>query len=282
MVYALNQASVRFADRVVLRDVSCTLGEGKWISVVGPSGAGKSTFAHALKGLLPLCEGEYFINQSPAPKDAKGHCSVITDIGFVFQYPEHQIFESTVYKELAFAPRMQGWSSVRIEEAIEQILPLVGMGRELLPWVPLQLSGGQKRRVALASVLLMNPRLLILDEPTAGLDPAGRFALLRMLQAWQKAENRTIVFISHQMEDVAEFSDEVMVFHQGQLLGYEDTHTLFFERSDLLEQAGLPLPEAVQLMRLVEELSGRSIEVSSCREKDILDAVLPFWEVRGQ
>lgn len=281
MEFTLNRVSVSFADRVALRNVSCTLREGKWISVIGPSGAGKSTFARLLKGLIPDFEGEYRINQHPLSKDSKGRIAVVPDIGFVFQYPEHQIFETTVYKELAFAPRMQGWSSRQIMKAIESVLPQVGLSKEILPFAPFQLSGGQKRRVALASVLLMNPRLLILDEPTAGLDPSSRLALLQMLQEWQKVENRTVVFISHQMEDVAEYSDEVMVFSEGRLLGHWDANTLFLEKSNLLEEAGLPQPESIQLLRLMEELSGQKIETNSCRERDILRKVLPVWQARG-
>ncbi len=273
--------SVNYADRVALDDISCTIHEGKWISVIGQTGAGKSTFAKVLKGLIPTVNGEYTINHQPTPKDAKGQRMVVPDIGYVFQYPEHQLFETTVYKELAFSLKMRGYSSQQMAQAIDLILPEVGLSKDILPCVPFQLSGGQKRRVAIASVLLMNPKLLILDEPTAGLDPLSRIALLKLLKNWQQQDNRTILFVSHQMDDVAEYSDEVMIFHEGTLKGHLNANTLFLEQTQLIENLGLSLPEPVQLLKLVEELQGQKIEINSCKEQDIIRKLQPFWHARG-
>ncbi|MWV42781.1 ATP-binding cassette domain-containing protein [Paenibacillus sp. HJL G12] len=281
MVYELKHVSVNYDERAALQNVTCTIREGKWISIIGRAGAGKSTFVKVLKGLIPDFNGDYRINRQPISRDSKGRVKVVPDIGFVFQYPEHQIFETSVYKELAFAPKMQGESPHQIAQAIELILPQVGLPKEILPYAPFQLSGGQKRRLAIASVLLMNPKLLILDEPTAGLDPLSRMVLLKMLKEWQRQHNRTILFISHHMDDVAEYSDEVMVFRAGQLLGHVDANTLFLEKSELLEQVGLPLPESVQLLKLVEELSGEKIKIESCREQVIFREILPIWHARG-
>lgn len=281
MAYELNRVSVSFAGRKVLRDVSCTLQEGKWISIIGPTGAGKSTFAKIIKGLIPSYEGEYTLHGQPLPRDSKERMKAVREIGYVFQYPEQQLFETTVYKELTFGPKMLGHSPSRIEEALEPVLKQVGLPTELLPSSPLVLSGGQKRRVAIASVLITDPELLILDEPTAGLDPLSRRSLLQMLREWQQMNQRTVLFISHQMEDVAEYSDEVMVLHEGQLLGHSDPGTLFMKNADILKRAGLPLPESVQLLKLVEQLSGLTIEVESCREQDIFDQVRLVWEARS-
>lgn len=280
MGYELIDVTVNYGGQAALQGVSCTIDEGKWISVIGPTGAGKSTFAKVVKGLIPSIDGEYRINQKPIPRDSKGRIKVVPDIGFVFQYPEHQFFETSVYKELAFGPKIQGCSSQWIEQAIEFILPQVGLTKEILPCAPFQLSGGQKRRIAIASVLMMNPNLLILDEPTAGLDPVSRVALLRMLKEWQQKENRTVVFVSHHMEDVAEYSDEIMVFHEGRLVEHDDASTLFLEKSDLLAKAGLPLPEHVQLLHLIEELCGQKMNVKSCKEQDIFSKLLPIWHAR--
>ncbi|MNZ86753.1 Energy-coupling factor transporter ATP-binding protein EcfA2 [compost metagenome] len=227
-------------------------------------------------------EGNYLIEGMPVDRDAKGRLKQIPEIGFVFQYPEHQLFETNVYKELAFGAKLQGYSKRQITEAIERILPLVGLSEDILLYAPFQLSGGQKRRVAIASVLMMNPKLLILDEPTASLDPLSRVELLQYLQQWQKQEqNRTIIFISHQLDDVAEYSDEVMVFQKGHLLGHFDASTLFLEKNELLEEVGLSLPEPVQMLKLVEQLCGRDIQVDSCREQDIFDKIIPIWHARG-
>ncbi|WP_391119024.1 ATP-binding cassette domain-containing protein [Psychrobacillus sp. L3] len=281
MAYQLNNVCVNYAHQMALNNVSCTIQEGKWISVIGQTGAGKSTFVKVLKGLIPTINGDYLIHQHPVKKDAKGHLKVIPEIGFVFQYPEHQLFETTVYKELAFALKQQGSSRQQITEAISMILPQLGLSEEVLPLAPFQLSGGQKRRVAIASVMMTEPKLLIVDEPTAGLDPVSREALLQLLKKWQQQEKRTIIFVSHKMDDVATYSDEVIVFHEGQLMGQFDTNHLFLDQSSLLEKIGLPLPEPVQFLKLLEELSGQKIEVASCREQDIFEKVKPLWDSRG-
>jgi len=281
MVYQLTNVSVNYDDRVALHNVSCTIQEGKWVSIIGQTGAGKSTFVKVLKGLIPSIDGDYFINQQPIHRDSKGQLRVVSNIGYVFQYPEHQLFETSVFKELAFSPKMMGYSSQKIAQDIELILPQVGLSKEILPLVTFQLSGGQKRRVAIASVLMMNPQLLIVDEPTAGLDPVSRIALLRLLKEWQQQDNRSILFVSHQMNDIAEYSDEVMVFHEGHLMGHYDTTTLFLNQTELLARIGMSLPEPVQLLKLAEELSGQNIEVASCRERDIFEKVWPILHTRG-
>ncbi|MFJ8065898.1 ATP-binding cassette domain-containing protein [Psychrobacillus sp. NPDC096426] len=280
MAYQLNNVSVNYSGQMALQNVSCKIQEGKWISVIGQTGAGKSTFVKVLKGLISNFEGDYFVDQQPAKRDAKGQLKVLPEIGFVFQYPEHQLFETTVYKELAFALKQQGFSSQKITERISTILPQLGLSEDILPLAPFQLSGGQKRRVAIASILMMEPQLLILDEPTAGLDPVSKQALLQLLKKWQQQGNRTILFVSHQMEDVAEYSDEVIVFHEGRLVGQFNTLHLFLKQCQLLEEIGLSLPESVQLLKLVEELSGQKIGVSSCREQEIFEKVIPLWRSR--
>ncbi|QFF97495.1 ATP-binding cassette domain-containing protein [Psychrobacillus glaciei] len=281
MAYQLNNVCVNYSHQMALKNVSCTIEKGKWISVIGQTGAGKSTFVKVLKGLIASIDGSYLIDEQPVKKDAKGRLKVIPEIGFVFQYPEHQLFETTVFKELAFALKQQGSSRLQIKEAISKILPQLGLSEEMLPLAPFQLSGGQKRRVAIASVLMTEPKLLIVDEPTAGLDPKSKVALLQLLQEWQQQENRTIIFVSHQMDDVAEYSDKVIVFHEGKLMGQFDPNHLFLEQSSLLEKIGLSLPEPVQFLKLLEELSGQKIEVASCREQDIFREVKPLWNSRG-
>jgi len=282
MVYQLQQVSVRYQDHDVLQDIYCTIEAGKWISVIGQTGAGKSTLVQVLKGLVDVRKGEYLFNNQTVAKDAKGQIQVRPEIGYVFQYPEHQLFETTVAKELAFAPKQQRWTASEIKQRIEDILPQVGLSEDILELVPFQLSGGQKRRVALASVLMMNPQVLIVDEPIAGLDPVGRTALLQYLHQWQQQENRTVILVSHHLDDVAQYSDEVLLLHQGRLIGQYDPVTLFIEQSHLLEQSGLVLPESIQLLKLIEQCSGQKIEIDSCREHDILAKILPIWHRKEQ
>ncbi|OBZ16195.1 cobalt transporter ATP-binding subunit [Bacillus sp. FJAT-27264] len=281
MVYALKDVSVSMNGREVLQSLSCTLQEGKWISVIGHNGAGKSTFAKLIKGLIPSFSGEYTFNQQPLPRDSKGNMRVVPKIGYVFQNPEQQIFETTVYKELAFAQKIKKGHTGDTKAEIESVMHQMGLSSDLLDASPYQLSGGQKRRVAIASVLIADPELLILDEPTAGLDPLSRIALLEQIKAWQRTKNRTVIFISHQMEDVAEYSDEVMIFNSGRLLVQMNANELFLQHTEFMKQAGLPLPEPVQLLKLIEELSGRIIEPASCREEDIMQQVRSVWQARS-
>lgn len=277
----LKDVTVDYDGRIALKHINCTLHQGKWISVIGPTGAGKSTFVKVLKGLVPSFQGEYRIDGQNVQVDARGKMKVVPEIGFVFQYPEHQIFETTVYKELAFAPKIQGFSAQQIDEAIEHILPQLGLSKELLTYAPFELSGGQRRRIAIASVLLMNPKLLILDEPTAGLDPLSRASMLKMLKEWQQADNRTVLFVSHHMDDVAEYSDEVMVFSEGQLIGHDEANTIFLKKTELLQKARIPLPEHLQFLQLMEQLCGYPIEVESCKERDVFSTLLPIWHARS-
>ncbi|MEJ8305114.1 energy-coupling factor ABC transporter ATP-binding protein [Saccharibacillus sacchari] len=282
--WELRDICVELGGTPVLQHIDLTLEPGSWTSLIGKTGAGKSTLVRLIKGLIPEFTGEYWLAGQPMARDRKGRARVVPEIGFVFQYPEHQIFETTVEKELSFALRMRGDSAKEIEVAIRKMLPVFGLSEELLHQSPLLLSGGQKRRLAIASVLIANPRLLILDEPTAALDPVSRRELLRVLRDWQRGglndEPRTVLFISHRMEDVAEYSDRVALLHNGHLLAHETAEKLFLHRSELLTQAGMPLPEAIELLRLTEQLSGRVLNPSSCREADVLKRVKEAWSTR--
>lgn len=282
MVYQLQHVSVRYQEQDVLQDIHCTIKAGKWISVIGQTGAGKSTLVQVLKGLIPVIQGEYLIDHQTVLRDARGRIQVRPEIGYVFQYPEHQLFETTVARELAFAPRQQRWSTSHIQQQIAEILPQVGLSEDVLELAPFQLSGGQKRRVALASILMMNPQVLIVDEPTAGLDPIGRATLLQYLQQWQQQDDRTLILVSHHLDDVAQYSDEIILMHQGVLIGQYDPVDLLIEQSHLLEQHGLILPESIQLLQLIEQCYGQKIEVDSCREEDIFARILPLWHRKEQ
>lgn len=275
MAYKLENISVKFDNRSILDNVSCTIEENKWIGVVGRTGAGKSTFVQVLKGLLSF-EGNYYIDGKLLEKDFKGNIRPVPEIGVVFQYPEQQLFETTVYKELAFGLKLLGHSKKEMDEAIHTILPKTGLSKELLELPPFQLSGGQKRRIAIASILLMKPKVLIADEPTAGLDPISRLEMLQLFKSWQQETGGTILLISHNMEDVAEYADEVLVFHDGQLRAQLAAKRLFLEKSEVLEEAGLMLPESLEALKLVEQMLGQKIEVADCKEETVLEALRPY------
>lgn len=165
-----------------------------------------------------------------------------------------------------------------MEQAIKQVMEQMGLPAALLQQHPLQLSGGIKRLVAIASVLIAGPAMLILDEPTAGLDPGNKNDLLRRLKKWQEEHKRTVLFLSHQLEDVAEYSDEVMIMGQGRLLGHWEVNELFLKQADCMEQAGLPAPEPIQLLRIIGECSGEKPRPASCREAEIFRTVSAIWQ----
>ena len=171
---------------------------------------------------------------------------------------------------------MLGHSKKEIDEAIHSIAMKMGISNDMLELPPFQLSGGQKRRVAIASILLMKPKLLIVDEPTAGLDPVSRVHVLQLFKTWQQETKGTILFVTHQMDDVAEYADEVLIFHQGELQAQIGTNELFLEKPQLLQQAELVLPESVEALHLVEQMIGKKIAVDSCKERDILQALYPY------
>lgn len=275
MGYELKHVTVKKEGRTILNNVSCTIERNKWIAVVGQTGAGKSTFVQVLKGLHTF-EGDYFIDGLPIEKNAKGIPNAIDEVGIVFQYPEHQLFETTVCKELSFGLKLLGYSKKDIDESIQSIAQKMDISNDMLELPPFQLSGGQKRRVAIASILLMNPKLLIVDEPTAGLDPVSREYLLHLLKTWQQETKGTILFVTHQMDDVAEYADEVLIFHHGELQVQIETDELFLEKPQLLKTAQLRLPESVEALHVVEQLIGKKIDVRSCKEQAILQALQPF------
>ncbi|MCQ4085475.1 ATP-binding cassette domain-containing protein [Saccharibacillus sp. JS10] len=281
--WELHDVSVQRSGRDVLQRINLTLTPGAWTSLIGKTGAGKSTLASLLKGLIPRFTGQYLIGSQPIATDRKGKSLVVPEIGFVFQYPEHQIFETTVERELSFALRMRGDSMSDIQKQIQNLLPKVGLSEDLLPQSPLLLSGGQKRRLAIASVLIANPSLLILDEPTAALDPVSRRQLLDLLQDWQQEkgteQKRTVLFISHRIEDVAEYSDRILLLHERKLLAHQTANELLLDHSELLIQSGIPLPESIQLLRLTEQLSGMTLHPASCREADVLREVEQIWQI---
>ncbi|MFF2289332.1 ATP-binding cassette domain-containing protein [Peribacillus butanolivorans] len=193
---------------------------------------------------------------------------------------EHQLFETTVLKELAFGPRNRGWHKDAIVNKAQQIIDLVDLDASYLEKSPLHLSGGEKRRVAIASVLMLEPKILILDEPTAGLDPLGRQSILQNIEEWRRQGNHTVILITHQMNDVVEYADEVIVLHRGKLQFQMNPMSLFLDKREELQSMGLDIPDTAKLLLAIEKVTGQRIQVASLKESDVMPQVLTLLKGR--
>lgn len=229
-------------ERVALDHVDLKIEKGEILGVIGHTGSGKSTLIQHLNGLLQPSEGEVLLD-GKSIWDAKGKCSRETRfrVGLVFQYPEYQLFEETVYKDIAFGPRNMKLDEPEIDRRVRQAAAFAGLSEEILARSPFELSGGQKRRVAIAGVIAMEPKVLILDEPTAGLDPAGAASILANIDAYRQANQATIIIVSHSMEDVARLTDRLAVVSHG-TLPYVGTPREVFSHGEALEAMGLAVP----------------------------------------
>ena len=231
-------------EKTALQDISFTVNEGDFLAIAGHTGSGKSTLIQIIAGLIDLEIGAVEIDgESVKNKSARGK------IGMVFQYPEYQLFEETVEKDIAFAPRNLGLSETEISARVDEAMKFVDLDAQLKTASPFELSGGQKRRVAIAGILALKPKYLILDEPTAGLDPKAKKNLLTEIKKLHRA-GVTIIFVSHAMEDIANLASRVTVLAQGRIL-FDDTPRKLFGRAEILEKAGLMPPPVTQLMSAI-------------------------------
>lgn len=241
-------------EQTALSDISFEIPDGDFVAIIGHTGSGKSTLIQHLNALIKPTSGKIEINGVDITKEGADLKAVRREVGLVFQYPEHQLFEETVYKDIAFGPRNMGLTEDEIKSRVYEAVSRVGLSEELLEKSPFELSGGQKRRVAIAGVLAMEPKVLILDEPTAGLDPKGRDEILNQLVTIHK-DNRdmTIIFVSHSMEDVARIAEHVLVMNKGRLCMHGSVAEVF-ERSVELRKMGLSVPQITELThKLIEK-----------------------------
>jgi len=229
-------------EKTALKDISFDVAEGEVLAIAGHTGSGKSTLIQIVAGLIDLTQGSVTIDNLPVA-DKK----IRRLVGIVFQYPEHQLFEETVESDIAFAPKNFGLSGVEISARVEEAMRQVGLPAELKTVSPFELSGGQKRRVAIAGILALKPKYLILDEPTAGLDPLAKENLLKEIFGAVKKSGVTIILVSHNMEDIARFANRVVVLAQGQIL-FVGTPRELFSREKILSCAGLEPPPITQLL----------------------------------
>ncbi len=247
-------------ESVALTDISFEIGKGEFVGIIGHTGSGKSTLIQHLNGLLKPKSGSIRIDGIDITgKDVKMR-DIRRKIGLVFQYPEYQLFEETVHKDVAFGPLNLGLTQEEADARVAEAIGLVGLDYdEIADRSPFELSGGQKRRVAIAGVIAMKPEILILDEPTAGLDPKAHADILRMIEKIHEVEQNSIILVSHNMGDIARLADKVLVMDRGKL-ALTGTPAEVFREADLLESLGLGLPPAAFLMR---ELKGRGVPVST-------------------
>ena len=246
-------------EHIALKDVSFSVERGEFIGVIGHTGSGKSTLMQHLNGLLKPTSGEILLDGKDIWSDKKFTRQCRFRVGLVFQYPEYQLFEESVYKDIAFGPKNMGLPADEINRRVREAAGFVGITDAQLEMSPFDLSGGQKRRVAIAGVIAMEPEVLILDEPTAGLDPEGREEILRNIRQYQKAKNATIMMVSHAMSDVAKIADRLLVMNQG-ALAMDGKPMDVFARSQELLDMGLDIPEVTQLFL---ELQRKGIPVKS-------------------
>ncbi len=235
-------------EKTALDDVSFKIDDGEFIAVIGQTGSGKSTLIQHLNGLLVPTEGSVYVDGTDIFENKSALKDIRAKVGVVFQYPEHQLFEETVYKDIAFGPINLGFNDDDTKRLVEESLDFVGLDEDILQKSPFDLSGGQKRRVAIAGILAMNPKVLILDEPTAGLDPAAKNDLLSRLKLLHDSKKITIIIVSHSMEDVAQTVQKVMVMHNAKLVAY-DTVSAIFSNTDMLRDAGLDIPQITSVMK---------------------------------
>ena len=244
-------------EHKALENVSFSVNRGEFIGIIGHTGSGKSTLMQQLNGLLKPTSGQVILDGQDIWSDKKLTRQARFRVGLVFQYPEYQLFEETVYKDIAFGPKNMGLKPEEIDRRVREAAGFVGLTEKQLEASPFDLSGGQKRRVAIAGVIAMEPEVLILDEPTAGLDPIGRAEILGNIEAYRKAKNATIMMVSHSMEDVARLTDRLLVMN-GSHLAMDGSPAEVFTHAEELVEMGLSIPQVTQVFL---ELKKRGLPV---------------------
>ena len=239
-------------EKTAIDHIDLQIEQGDFVGIIGHTGSGKSTLMQMMNGLLKPTEGTVLLDGKDIWEKGADRRAVRFQVGLVFQYPEYQLFEETVYKDIAFGPKNMGLDEKEIDRRVRETAEAVGLREELLEKPPYALSGGQKRRVAIAGVMAMEPKVLILDEPTAGLDPKGRTQILTRLHDYHKRTGCTIMLVSHSMEDVAKYVSKLLVLSHAKIVCY-DTPSNVFARGDSLEELGLALPQITKVFHCLRE-----------------------------
>ena len=245
-------------ERTAIKDIDLTIAEGEFVGLIGHTGSGKSTLVQHLNGLLAPSSGHVYVDGEDIYETKEATRRARFKVGLVFQYPEYQLFEETVYRDIAFGPKNMGLDEAEIDRRVRLAASQVGLPENALEASPFDLSGGQKRRAALAGVFAMQPRLLVLDEPMAGLDPVGREEILSCIESYRQSIGSAVLFVTHSMEDAARVSDRLVVLDHGGMLMQGSPKEVFSQSSRLIE-AGLDVP---MVTRLFIELRSRGIDIS--------------------
>ncbi|MCR5815389.1 MAG: energy-coupling factor transporter ATPase [Ruminococcus sp.] len=240
-------------EKRAVDNISLEINEGEMIGVIGHTGSGKSTLIQHFNGLLKPSSGSVYIDGERLWDDKARLRDIRFKVGLVFQYPEYQLFEESCYKDIAFGPKNMGLSDSEIDKRIKEAAAMVGLKSELLDKSPFELSGGQKRRVAIAGVMAMKPKVLILDEPASGLDPRGREQILGMLKEYYETTKSTVMIVSHSMEDIARYADRILVMNKGRLFCLDETEKVF-ARADELTTMGLSVPQITRVFSKLKEM----------------------------
>ena len=262
-------------ERAALADVDFAAYPGEYLGIIGHTGSGKSTLIQHLNGLLKSTSGQVLFQGTDIWTDLKTTRRTRFQVGLVFQYPEYQLFEETVYKDISFGPKNMGLDEKEVDRRVRSAAYFVGLRDDQLNQSPFELSGGQKRRVAIAGVIAMEPKVLILDEPTAGLDPVGTESILSNIRAYHKAQNATIIMVSHSMEEMARTVDRLVVVNDGKI-ALEGAPSQVFQHGQELEDMGLGIP---QMTRVFNRLKAMGVDVGSSvytveqAKRAILDAL---------
>ncbi|MFB5662993.1 energy-coupling factor transporter ATPase [Alteribacillus sp. HJP-4] len=286
MKITFDQVSHTYMERTpfekqALKNISASFPEASLSAVIGRTGSGKSTLVQHINGLLKPSEGRITVDgQTIDPGSKRKKIKAIRKkVGMVFQYPEHQLFEDTVEKDLLFGPKNIGLDVRRVKKELPDMLALVGLDESFLQRSPFDLSGGQMRRVAIAGVLAMNPEILILDEPTAGLDPRGQEEIKRLFTQWHLEKQTTMIMITHQMEEAASLADNILVMNNGSIV-MKGTPASIYEREQELLDLDLDIPEAVRTLKHLEKAYGGTFSSYSLSPEEAAHE-FALWNVEG-
>ena len=266
-------------EQYALKNVNLTIGDGEFIGLIGHTGSGKSTLIQHLNGLLRASSGDILYNGESIYREGYSMKELRSHVGLVFQYPEHQLFEVDVFSDVCFGPKNLGLSQEEVEARAKEALTLVGLDESFYKQSPFELSGGQKRRAAIAGVLAMKPEVLILDEPTAGLDPQGREDVLGLVAKLHRERGMTVILVSHSMEDVARYVSRLVVMNHGEKV-FDGTPKEVFRHYKELEAIGLAAPQITYVVHALKE-QGIPIDEDITTVEEARDAILAIWRKQG-